>query len=102
VTAAALLLLIGLAPVFAWGSAWDADLRLEIEGGLRGLLQEQSPLTPVRALLVAVGSLVLGAGLLALRTLPPAPALTALAVLDGLVLGLTWRWGRSGLRRLTG
>ncbi len=99
-TAASGLLVTGLAAVFAWGSAWDADLALEIEGGLRGLLQEQSPLTPVRALLVAAGSFLLGVGLLALRTLPPGLALAALAGLDLLVFGLTWRSGLTGLRRL--
>jgi hypothetical protein len=99
--AAVALLGTGLAAIFAWGSAWDADLGLEIEGGLRGLLQEQSPLTPVRALLVAVGALFLGVGLLALRSLPPPVALAVLAMLDALVLGLAWRWGLGGLRRLT-
>jgi hypothetical protein len=100
-TAEVALLVTGLAAIFAWGSAWDTDLDLEIEGGLRGLLQEQSPLTPVRALLVATGSLFLGAGLLTIRALPSPLALAGLGGLDVLVLGLAWRWGQSGLRRLT-
>jgi len=99
-TIAAALLATGLAALFAWGSAWDADLGLEIETGLRGLLQEQSPLTPVRALLVALGGLFLAAGLAALRSLPSALALAALVGLDALVLGISWRAGVSGLRRL--
>ncbi|HZF10712.1 MAG TPA: hypothetical protein VFE33_18140 [Thermoanaerobaculia bacterium] len=99
-TVAVVLLVTGLAAVFAWGSAWDADLGLEIEGGLRGLLQEQTPLTPVRALLVAASALLLGLDLLALRALPATPALAALLGLDVLVLGIGWRAGGDGLRRL--
>jgi hypothetical protein len=102
--AASGLLVTGLAALFAWGSAWDGDLGLEIETGLKGLLQEQSPLTPVRALLVALGGLFLAAGiggLAALRTLPAPLGLAALAGLDVLVLGLAWRAGLGGLRRLT-
>jgi hypothetical protein len=98
------LLVTGLAALFAWGSAWDGDLGLEIETGLQGLLQEQSPLTPVRAFLVALGGLFLAAGiggLAAFRTLPATLGLAALAGLDVLVLGLAWRAGLGGLRRLT-
>jgi hypothetical protein len=98
--AAVALLLTGLAAVFAWGSAWDADLNLEIEGGLRGLLQEQTPLTPVRALLVAASALLLALDLLTLRALPPAAGLAALAGLNALTLGLAWRLGLTALRRL--
>jgi len=100
VTFAAGLILTGLAAVFAWGSAWDADLGAEIEGGLRGLLQEQTPLTPVRALLVAGGGLLLALDLLALRALPMASGLAALAGLAVLVLMLAWRSGLAALRRL--
>jgi hypothetical protein len=99
-TAATALIVTGLAVVFAWGSAWDADLGLEIEGGLRGLLQEQTPLTPVRALLAATSALLLGLDLLALRALAPVPALATLAGLDALALGLSWRSGLTALRRL--
>jgi len=93
------LIVTGLSAVFAWGSAWDADLGLEIEGGLRGLLREQTPLTPVRALLVAAAAFLLGLDLLALR-LAPMPALAALAGLAALALGLSWRSGLTALRRL--
>ncbi|HTQ80935.1 MAG TPA: hypothetical protein VMM92_13135, partial [Thermoanaerobaculia bacterium] len=100
-TLAASLILLGLTALFAWGSAWDADLDLEIEGGLRGILQEQTPLTPIRGLLVLLGSTLLALDLLCLRALPEAAVLAALAGIDLLALGLAWRSGLAGLRRLT-
>ncbi len=100
-TAASALILAGLVALFTWGSAWDADPGMEIEPGLRGLLQEQTPLTPVRALLVALGGALLGLDLLLLRALPEGLALPALAMLQAAVLGAGWRMGVSGLRRLS-
>src|SRR6185295_885464 len=54
--AATAIILFGAALAFALGSAWDADLELEIEPGLRGFVQETAPTTTVRMVLFLAAS----------------------------------------------
>ena len=94
------LILAGLVAVFAWGSAWDADLDLEIEPGIRGYIQEVAPVTPVRMALLAAGALLLTLDLLALASLPFAAVLCLLAALNALVALAIWKLAGLSLARL--
>jgi hypothetical protein len=94
------LILAGSVTVFAWGSAWDADLELEIEPGIRGYVQEVAPVAPVRMALTAVGALLLILDLLALASLPLAAALLVLSALSLGVALAAWKLAGRALVRL--
>jgi hypothetical protein len=53
----------GLVLIMVWGSIWDEDLHLIIEGGLQAMLYEQLPSTP-RRLVLLLASLFFAVGCL--------------------------------------
>lgn len=83
---AVVLMLIGIAALFVLGSVFDIDLDLEVEGGLQGLMQEEAPLTPVRLVLTAFGTLLLSAELFLLSRVPYTIACAAFLVIDAVLL----------------
>jgi hypothetical protein len=98
--AAAGLVLAGTAAVFSLGSAWDADLDVEIESGMRGYVQENAPMSATRMALFGLASLAVAAELWLLWRLAPVPGLLAVAACDGLLLAALSRPAASALRRL--
>ena len=95
----ALLILSALA-IFVWGSAWDEDLNLTVEGTMQTILHEETPITPRRILLLNSGLLSFAATLLLLLKLPPLLALPALIVFDATIIVAMWRFGLAQLRNL--
>lgn len=98
------LIILGVAALVVWGSAWDEDLDLAIESGLMGLLQEEAPMTPRRMLLVGLAALLLAFGLFVYWRLPEPHSLVALVTVDLAALFVTgwsakWCLGRLLSRR---
>lgn len=94
------LLIAGTLVVLVWGSAWDEDLSLTVEGAMQTILQEETPITPRRMLLLNLGVGFFVGMFLLLWKLPPLLALLALVLLDGSALALMWRFSRAHLLRL--
>ncbi|MCA9954109.1 MAG: hypothetical protein KC434_05280, partial [Anaerolineales bacterium] len=55
VTAVIILFLLLTQLIYVWGSSWDLDLNLAVEGFIQTLLVEEAPINPKRLLLVACG-----------------------------------------------
>jgi len=85
--------------VLIWGSAWDEDLNLPVEGGMAALIHEQIPATPRRIWLINLGILLFAAMLLLAWKLPAPLALPALALLDAAVMTGAWQFGRRYIQR---
>ncbi|MBA3531873.1 MAG: hypothetical protein H0T73_08140 [Ardenticatenales bacterium] len=94
------LMLLGLAALFAWGSAWDEDLDLSVTGEAQMFIQEEVPVTVVRIALIQLGFSLLGLMLAVVWQLPLLLALPALALVDGIVLALAWHVARAKLQWL--
>jgi hypothetical protein len=76
---------LALSVLFVFGSAADEELDQEIAPGLHGVLHDEAPLTPIRMLLVTLGSLLV-VGLCILLTRYGLLLATASAAAVGLVL----------------
>ncbi|HYC91744.1 MAG TPA: hypothetical protein VEO54_21170 [Thermoanaerobaculia bacterium] len=83
---AVVLMLIGISALFVLGSVFDVDLDLEVEGGLQGLMQEEAPLTPVRLVLTAFGTLLLAVELFVLSRVPYTVACAAFLLVDAILI----------------
>jgi hypothetical protein len=94
------LITAGTTTLLVYGSIWDADLSLAIEGPAAALLHEQVPGTPRRIQLIGLCLLLLAALLLIAWKLPSPAALPLLALVDAVVLALTGQLGRMHLRAL--
>lgn len=100
VIASILLMITGIITFFIWGSTWDEDLNVAVEGVLETLMQEEAPTTPRRMWLLNIGVGLLAGMVLLIWKLPPLWALAALLVLDvSIVLGMR-QFGIAQLRRL--
>ncbi len=88
-----------VAVVITLGSAWDVDLDLEIEPGLRGYVQETAPLSAPRMTVFALACLAAAASLWLLWQLPAVYALAAVAGGGGLLFVALERAAGSVLRR---
>ena len=99
-TLAVALILIGDTGLLVWGSTWDEDLDLAVEGAMQTLLHEEAPITVRRLWLLNLGLLLLAVGLTLVWKLPAVLALPALVVLDGVVMAVAWRFSNVYLRRL--
>lgn len=94
------LLVAGTLPLFVWGSAWDEDLSLVVEGATQTILQEETPITPRRMWLLTLGSASFAGMVLLLWKFPPELALTALVVFDAAITAGMWHVGRAQLWRV--
>ena len=94
------LLVVSTLPLFVWGSAWDEDLSLVVEGTTQTLLQEETPITPRRMWLLTLGLACFAGMVLLLWKFPPVLALTALVVLDAAITAGMWHVGRAQLWRV--
>ena len=93
------LMIVGTLTLFVWGSAWDEDLSLVVEGMTQTMLQEETPITPRRMWLLNLDLVTFAAMVLLLWKFPPVLALTALAILDvGIVMNM-WHFSRVQLWR---
>jgi hypothetical protein len=97
---AAALLVVGTLPLFVWGSAWDEDLGLVVEGATQTILQEETPITPRRMWLLTLGLASFAGMVLLLWKFPPVLALIALVVLDATITVGMWHIGRAQLWRV--
>lgn len=97
---AVVLILVGDTALLVWGSAWDEDLDLAVEGTMQTLLHEEAPITVRRLWLLNMSLLLLVVGLTLVWKLPAMLALPALVLLDGVVLAVAWRFSCDYLRRL--
>lgn len=79
-------LVLGVVALVVGGSVADSNLDLVIEGPLQQLIDEESPLTPQRPVLVGAAALLTAAQLTILWYLSPLVALGVFAILNGLVV----------------
>jgi hypothetical protein len=93
-------LVLGVVALVVGGSVADSNLGLVIEGTLQQLIDEESPLTPQRLVLVGAAALLTAAQLAFIWYLPPLVALGVLAILNGLIVAGMGRAARWLLRRL--
>ena len=85
---ASCVLVIGMLTVMVWGSAWDEDVNLAVEGALQTIMQEEGPMTPRRMGIFNAGLAVFVGMVVALWKVPMMVALPMLVVVDlGLILG---------------
>jgi hypothetical protein len=94
------LIVVGDTALLVWGSVWDEDLDVVLEGAMQTLLHEEAPITTRRLWLLNMSLLLLVVGLTLVWKLPAVLALPALVVLDGVVLAVAWRFSCAYLRRL--
>lgn len=94
------LMVVGTLTLFVWGSAWDEDLSLVVEGATQTILQEETPITPRRMWLLNLGLASFAGMVLLLWKFPPILALTALVVLDAAIIAGMWHVGRAQLWRV--
>lgn len=93
------LMIVGTLTLFVWGSAWDEDLSLVVEGMTQTMLQEETPITPRRMWLLNLGLVTFAAMVLLLWKFPPVLALTALAILDAAIVLSMWHFSHVQLGR---
>lgn len=98
--AATALLVVGTLTMFVWGSVWDEDVSLVVEGATQTILQEETPITPRRMWLLTLGLASFVGMVLLLWKYPPILALTALVVLDAALIAGMWHVGRTQLWRV--
>ena len=98
---AVILVIVACTALSVWGSIWDEDLSLAVEGTMQMLLQEEAAITPRRLALVNLSLLLFAALLLVIYKLPPIPALIVLMLLDGLGVTMMLRLSEAHVRRLT-
>lgn len=94
------LMVVGTLTLFVWGSAWDEDLSLVVEGATQTILQEETPITPRRMWLLNLGLASFAVMILLLWKSPPVLALTALVVLDAAIIAGMWHVSRAQLWRV--
>lgn len=101
-TMAIILVILGCTALPVWGSVWDEDLNLMVEGAMQTLMQEEAAITRKRLALLNLSMVLLAASFLLIWKLPALFALLTLILLDGVVLMTMWYFGRTQLRRLRG
>jgi hypothetical protein len=94
------LIVIAYTAFCVWGSAWDEDLNLVLEGMMRVLTQEELPFTTGRLQLLGLSFLLIGVMFLLVWKLPLSLSVPALILLEGVVLTLGWRFGSAQIRGL--
>lgn len=95
------LLITSCTAIFVYGSTWDADLGMEVEGAIQSLVLEEAPITPRRIMLVNLSLVLAAVQLFLLWLLPAGAAILALAMTDGVLLVVLQRFGAAQLHRLT-
>ncbi|MBP1466283.1 hypothetical protein EYB53_011255 [Candidatus Chloroploca sp. M-50] len=100
VLAQVLVALLGLVALFVGGSVWDSDLSRQVEGAMQALLVEEVPVTPMRLILIGLGSLLVTAQIWLIVALDGALALAALAALTAVVVAGSSVGGRLALPQI--
>lgn len=91
VIGAMILLVIGILVVLVWGSVWDEDINLAVEGTLQTLMQEEGPMTPRRMALFNLGLATFVGMVVVLWKVPMMGALPVLMVVDVGLVVVMWR-----------
>jgi hypothetical protein len=94
------LVLLGNAALWVWGSAWDADLDAAATGPEQAMLVEELPITPWRIMLIGINGLFAAAAWAVLWLLPLPVALPLLALVDLLLYAAMWRLALLALQQL--
>lgn len=97
---AIVLMVVGCTALLVWGSVWDEDLNVVVEGALAAFMQEEAPVMPRRMALSNGCVLLFAVMCLLLWKLPVGAALATLALLDIVVLFGMWRLGLGQMRAL--
>lgn len=95
------LIQVATTAALVWGSAWDEDLDVPVEGLTQTMLHEHAPITSRRIWLINTSIIVLTVGLIAFWRLPVPLVVPSLVALDAAVLAVAWRLGMRWLRRLS-
>ena len=95
-----LLIITGCTTLPVWGSVWDENLNLVIEGTIQMMMQEEAAITPKRIGLLNVSLLLFVSSLLLVWKFPPLLALSALMLLDGITFIVMHHFGHTQLRQL--
>ncbi|HYN88154.1 MAG TPA: hypothetical protein VER55_06475 [Ardenticatenaceae bacterium] len=93
-------IVLAMAATLVWGSAWDEDLDLAVEGAVQTMLVEEVPSTPRRLWLLGLTLLVGSSAFLLAWKLPPALAFTVVGAFASVSMAVAWRFGNAYLRRL--
>lgn len=89
VISAIMLMITGILTFLVWGSTWDEDLNIAVEGIMETLMQEEAPVTPKRMWLLNMGVGLLAGMFLLVWKLPPLWTIVSLVLLDaGIMLGM--------------
>ena len=100
VIASIMLMITGIITFSIWGSTWDEDLAIAVEGVMETLMQEEAPATPKRMWLLNMGVGLLAGMFLLVWKLPPLWAIASLVVLNGSIMLGMRQFGYIQLRRL--
>lgn len=98
--ASIMLMITGIVTFLVFGSTWDEDLTIAVEGVMETLMQEEAPVTPKRMWLLNMGVGLLASTFLLIWKLPPIWAIASLVVLNGSIVTGMRRFGYMQLRRL--
>lgn len=95
------LIITGSTMLFVYGSTWDADLGMEVEGAIQALVLEEAPITPRRIMIVNLSLVLVALQLFLVWTLSTIVAIVVLTLIDSILLVALRRFGDAQLRRLT-
>lgn len=94
------LISVGMTALLVWGSVWDEDLYLVVEGEIPLLFHEQMPFTPRRLILLALCLLLYGIVTSLTWSVPFPYVLLLLLGIDVFILSVTWKFSSSYLLHL--
>lgn len=93
------LVILGILTLLVWGSTWDEDLNMTIEGAMQTMLHEETAITPRRMWLLNLALISFALMVLVLWKLPPVLAIVSLIGFDIIVLLGMWRVSYIQLKR---
>lgn len=99
-TPAVMVVIMGCTALPVWGSIWDEDLHLAIEGTVQMIMQEEAAITPKRLALLNLSVVLFVMSCLIIWKLPLIIALLVLVIVHGLVAVIMWRLSRAYMYRL--
>jgi len=87
-----MLISLGMTALIVWGSVWDEDIYLLVEGEIPLLFHEQMPFTPRRLTLLALCLLLYSIETSITWSVSFPSALLLLAGIDAFILSVTWKF----------
>jgi hypothetical protein len=90
----------GMTALIVWGSVWEEDLDLPVEGRFTAMLQEQVPSTPQRLVLLMLSALLTAIQLFCIFSLSGAVMWAALGGMNILISMAAWKLSNNHLHWL--